>query len=107
MIDLTGKAVLITGGSRGIGAAAARLFAQAGASVAITYLSRKADAERVVAEIQDGGKGTRRAVAIQADLSQSTANSRVIAEATKAFGRLDFFVANAGIWPPEPIALAE
>src|SRR6266704_5373766 len=58
-IDLSGRSFLVTGGSRGIGAATARLLANAGARVAITYQRRKDQAEAVVAEIQDAGKGKR------------------------------------------------
>ncbi|MBI4500115.1 MAG: SDR family oxidoreductase [Gemmatimonadetes bacterium] len=123
MIDLSGKVALITGGSRGIGAAAARLFARAGARVGITYRTRRADADAVVRDIAEAakekGRGKRRrpersegeagrvCIAIQADLTERSANERIVEETTRAFGRLDYFVANAGIWPAEPIALAE
>jgi 3-oxoacyl-[acyl-carrier protein] reductase len=117
LIDLTGKVALITGGSRGIGAATAQLFAKAGARVAITYRARKADAEKIIEAIDKAGKGKgekgkvgsegQAAIAIQADLSEPGANQRVVQETIAAFGRLDYFVANAGIWPAEPIALAD
>ncbi len=125
MIDLSGKVALVTGGSRGIGAATAELLAKAGASVAITYRSRKEDAEAVVEacsgkrEAAGGaGNGDRGRVppyrptalppiAIQADVSLREDNERAVAETIDCFGRLDIFVANAGIWPPEEIPVAE
>ena len=108
MIDLSGKVALITGGSRGIGAATARLFARAGARVALTYRTRSADADRVVREIETESKGNARpvAVALAANLAESASNVNMVAETLTAFGRLDFFVANAGIWPPDPVELA-
>ena len=110
LIDLAGKSVLITGGSRGIGAAAARLFAHAGADVAITYREREGEAGKVLASIagsvrQEGGSV--RAVAFQADLSTREANERVVAQTVEAFGRLDCFVANAGIWPAEDVPVKD
>ena len=101
LIDLTGKVALVTGGSRGIGAATARLFAQAGAKVALTYRTRKADADKVVAGLKPGG------VAIQAELSVESDAKRVVDETLKAFGRLDAFIANAGIWPSHDASVRE
>ena len=98
-IDLTGKAALVTGGSRGIGAATARLLAAAGARVAVTYRARQADAERLAAEV--GG------VALQGDLRRRADNERVATETVAAFGRLDAFVANAGVWPVEPVGVRD
>ncbi len=67
MGELSGKVAIVTGASKGIGAAIARTFAQAGAAVAVNYASNKADADRVVGEIvKAGGK----AVAIQADVAK-------------------------------------
>src|SRR2546426_5630851 len=115
MIDLSGRVALVTGGSRGIGAATALLLAQAGANVAVTYQRRKAEADRVVTAVQKAGQGTRdegrgesanvRAIAIQADLRAAADNDRAVEATVKAFGRLDAFVANAGIWPPDPVSL--
>src|SRR5262245_1298348 len=102
MIDLTDKVVLITGGSRGIGAATARPFAAAGARVAITYRARRDDAAGVVAA--SGGKA--KAIAIQAELGDAASNQKMVEETTRAFGRLDYFVANAGIWPVEDIPVS-
>ena len=101
LIDLSGRVALVTGGSRGIGAATAVLLARAGADVALTYHTRKADAERVSKRIEGiGRKGT----VLQADLARREDAERVVRETAEAFGRLDCFVANAGIWPPEGVA---
>jgi 3-oxoacyl-[acyl-carrier protein] reductase len=113
VIDLGGKVALVTGGSRGIGAATAQLLARAGACVAITYRAREDAAQAVVSEIEGTWKAAKgagkaaHAVAIRADLSTSEANRRVVDETVQAFGRLDCFVANAGIWPVDPVAVSE
>ncbi len=95
MIDLTGRTAIVTGGSRGIGAATARLLARAGASVGIGYRSRAADAEAVVAELQSLGV---RAWAEPGDLSVRSDADRLFERADREFGGLDLFVANAAIW---------
>lgn len=105
LIDLTGAVALVTGGSRGIGAATVLLLAKAGADVAFTYRARKNDAERVANEVERLGR--RRRVVLQADLSRRDDCERVVRETVEAFGGLDIFVANAGIWPPHDVALAE
>ena len=104
MISLAGRTALVTGGSRGIGRATARRLAQAGADVAITYLSRAAEAEAVAAEIRSLG---RRAVVFGGDLADPSTCDRMADTVRRAFGRLDLFVANAGIWPAEDVPLAE
>lgn len=103
MIDLAGRKVLITGGSRGIGRAAALLFARAGADVAITYHRRQADAEAVVTGIEDLG---RRGYAAGGDLGDPTVAATVISDLIGRLGGLDSFVANHGIWPTDETALA-
>jgi len=105
VIDRGGKVALVTGGSRGIGAATARLLAKAGARVAITYRDRADAAQAVVAEIEEAGNASR-AIAIRADLSTADANRRVVGETVQKFGRLDFCVANAGIWPAAPVPVS-
>jgi 3-oxoacyl-[acyl-carrier protein] reductase len=102
MIALHGKTALVTGGSRGIGRAVAVLLARAGADVAITYRRRSAEAEAVVAEVSAVG---RRAIAVGGDLGDGASADRMAADVGKAFGRLDLFVANAGIWPPEEVPM--
>lgn len=104
MISLTGKTALVTGGNRGIGRAVALQLARAGADVAVTYLSRAAEAESAAAEIRALG---RRAVTFGGDLADAAACERLAATVREAFGRLDLFVANAGIWPPDDVPLGE
>lgn len=102
MIALDGRTALVTGGSRGIGRAAAVMLARAGADVAIGYRSRTAEAEAVAREVSRLG---RRAVAVGGDLVDPAAADRLVSEVAQAFGRLDIFVANAGIWPPDEVPL--
>jgi NAD(P)-dependent dehydrogenase (short-subunit alcohol dehydrogenase family) len=90
-LKLKGKAALVTGGSRGIGAAIAKALAAAGADVAITYSASPDKAAAVVKAI--GGK----AVAIKADSADSKAVQDAVAQTAKAFGRFDILVNNAGI----------
>jgi 3-oxoacyl-[acyl-carrier protein] reductase len=104
MIDLRGRAAVVTGGSRGIGRATALLLARAGADVAVTYHQRHAEAQAVVGEIVALG---RRAFAVGGDLADPATASHLAAEVGRAFGRLDCFVANAGIWPSDEVPLAE
>ncbi len=95
MISLTGKAALITGGSRGIGAATVKLFAQAGADVVFSYRSDREAAGRIE---QEAGKHGTRIESCRADL-RKTADSKKLVEFTcERLGRLDILVANAGIW---------
>ena len=113
LIDLSGKVALITGGSRGIGAATAMLFARAGADVAFTYRSRKADAERVLAALRaegaegQGGRDGGRFRSYRLDLASRESNEMVVADVVRDFGGLDYFVANAGIWAPDEVPVAQ
>jgi len=100
--SLAGKRALVTGGSRGIGAATALLFAEWGTDVAIGYRTRRGDAEAVVKQAREAGV---KAVAIAADISTREGAERLVSEAVAALGGLDFFVGNAGIWIPEEAAL--
>jgi 3-oxoacyl-[acyl-carrier protein] reductase len=103
VIDLRGKRALVTGGSRGIGAATARLLARGGASVMIGYRSRADDAGRLVAELTAKGAV---AAAHAADISTRAGAEALVAAAVDELGGLDFFIANAGIWPAEEVPLA-
>ena len=99
MTSLQGKVAIVTGGSREIGAAMAEALAGAGAAVVIAHHGAPELAEAVVARIRAAGG---QALAHQADLSSVADNQRLVAQAVKAFGRLDIFVANAGLtmWGP-------
>jgi 3-oxoacyl-[acyl-carrier protein] reductase len=92
--DLTGRVALVTGASRGIGAAIALALAEAGAAVAVNYRQRADEAEAVVAKIRDIGG---RAVAIAADVSQAAAVARMVDHAASALGPVDILVNNAGM----------
>jgi NAD(P)-dependent dehydrogenase (short-subunit alcohol dehydrogenase family) len=94
--DLVGKAALVTGGSRGIGAAIALRLAGLGADVAITYLSAKDRADEVVKQIKAHG---RRGVAIAADNADADAVIAAVDRTKTEFGQLDILVNNAGIYP--------
>ncbi|MEX2191399.1 MAG: 3-oxoacyl-ACP reductase family protein [Bacteroidota bacterium] len=100
MISLDGKVALVTGGSRGIGAAVALLFAKAGADVAITFVSDRKSADRVKKQIERFG---RMCFTIRAQASSSSSVRRAVAEAGQKFGRIDILVNNAGIWKRAPI----
>src|SRR5215472_17560514 len=105
MIGLEGKRVLITGGSRGIGAAASRLFAEHGVHVAIGFRSRSTDAETLAHELSTT-HGVK-AAAYAADISTRTGAEELVNHAADALGGLDFFVGNAGIWPCDDVPLAD
>jgi len=93
--QLGGKAALVTGGSRGIGAAIARRLATNGASVAITYVNGQEQAVAVVREIEATGG---RAIAIKADNRDAKAIDKAVDDAATEFGRLDILINSAGIW---------
>jgi 3-oxoacyl-[acyl-carrier protein] reductase len=100
MNRLNGKVAVVTGASKGIGAAIAEQFAAEGAAVVVNYASSKSGADAVVARIKqkDG-----RAVAVQADVSNAEAIKQLFAETKKAFGRVDILVNNAGIYQFAPL----
>jgi 3-oxoacyl-[acyl-carrier protein] reductase len=95
-LTLNSKVALITGGSRGIGAATVRMFVGAGAKVVFNYQSAKAQADALVREC-----GAENCRAVQCDLSAPGAAEQLVAAAIASFGRLDILVANHGIWPPQ------
>ena len=100
MNRLKGKIALVTGASKGIGAAIAENMAAEGAAVIVNYASSKAGADAVVDRIaQNQGK----AVAVQADVSKPEGIQRLFADAKKAFGKLDILVNNAGIYEFSPL----
>ena len=104
MMSLRGKRALVTGGSRGIGAATALLLAECGADVGIGYRSRQTEAADVVQRL--AGRGVR-AFAHSADLSTLAGITSLFERAEREFGGLDIFVGNAGIWPPHDVPLAD
>ncbi|HEX7272341.1 MAG TPA: SDR family oxidoreductase [Casimicrobiaceae bacterium] len=93
MSDLKGKAVLITGASTGIGAAAARAFGRLGSRVAIHYNASREAAERVAADVRAAGG---EAALLGGDVTQTESVKRIVAEALAAFGRIDVLINNAG-----------
>ena len=95
-----GKAVLVTGGSRGIGAAIARRFGALGADVAVVYRSNADEAGKVVGDLTSAGG---RAVAIQADVAKPADVARMVEEATAFLGLLDIVVNAAGVSPYLPL----
>jgi len=97
---LAGKVAVVTGASKGIGAAIAKYLAAEGASVVVNYASSKAGADKVVSEITaEGGK----ALAVQANVAKKTDIERLFAETKKAFGQVDVLVNNAGIYEFSPL----
>jgi 3-oxoacyl-[acyl-carrier protein] reductase len=100
MSELSGKVAIVTGASKGIGAAIARRFAEAGAAVTVNYASDKAGADRLVEQIKrDGGK----AIAIQANVSKSADVKRLFAETKSKLGAPSVLVNNAGVFAFQPL----
>ncbi|HLH12087.1 MAG TPA: glucose 1-dehydrogenase [Methylovirgula sp.] len=100
MSELTGKVAIVTGASKGIGAAIAKHLAAAGASVVVNYASSHVDADKVVAEIAaKGGK----AIAVQGDVAKSADIKRIFEKTKANYGRLDILVNNAGVYSFMPL----
>jgi 3-oxoacyl-[acyl-carrier protein] reductase len=95
MISLAGKAALVTGGSRGIGAATVKIFAQAGADVVFSYHQNREAAAQVEQETRKHGT---RIEPFKADLGKTEDARKLVEHARERLGRLDILVANAGIW---------
>lgn len=100
MGKLTGKVAVVTGASKGIGAAIAKALAAEGASVVVNYASSKSGADAVVAAITEAGG---KAVAIGGDVSKASEAQGIIEAAIKNFGRLDILVNNSGVYEFSPI----
>jgi 3-oxoacyl-[acyl-carrier protein] reductase len=99
-LSLSGKVALITGGSRGIGAATARMFAAAGAKVVFSYQKARTQAENLAKEY-----GELKCRAVSSSLDSPESAHALVAETVKLFGRVDILVANHGVWPAEDVAI--
>lgn len=104
LLGIEGRNAIVTGGSRGVGRAVARLLARAGANVGLSYRTRHDDARAVVEELDGlGVKGWAEA----GDLTEAGAVERLFERADREFDGLDIFVGNHGIWPPESVSIVE
>ncbi|HET6179554.1 MAG TPA: SDR family oxidoreductase [Candidatus Sulfotelmatobacter sp.] len=99
-LSLSGKVALISGGSRGIGAATVRMFTAAGAKVAFSYRRARPQAEALANQC-----GATVCRPIASELNNPEAACSLVAETVKQFGRLDILVANHGVWPPADVAI--
>jgi 3-oxoacyl-[acyl-carrier protein] reductase len=99
-LSLDGKVALITGGSRGIGAATVRMFVEAGARVMFNYEKARTAAEKLVRECGDEQCG-----AVACNLEGTKNAQELVAATVKRFGRLDILVANHGIWPADDVPI--
>jgi 3-oxoacyl-[acyl-carrier protein] reductase len=97
-LSVAGRVALITGGSRGIGAATVRLFVRAGAKVVFNYQKARERAEALVSEL-----GPETCHAVQSDLSDVNSGATLVKETVERFGKLDALVLNHGIWPADDV----
>jgi len=97
---LAGRNAIVTGGSRGIGAAVARRLAADGARVAVVYRSNRDEADAVVSAIRESGA---EAIAVQADVADATSVNAMVSTVREAFGAIDIVINNAGILEGQPI----
>lgn len=100
VLSLDNRVALVSGGSRGIGAAIVRLFVQAGGRVVFSYRKASEQAERLAIEY-----GPDRCFAVEAELSTPEASGALVDSAIRKFGRLDVVIANHGVWPPNDISI--
>ena len=105
-LSLAGRTALISGGSRGIGAATVRLFRQAGARVAFSYRAAQVEAEALSAELQGPPGGPSQCLALQQSLTTPEDGQALVARTLAAFGDLDILVVNHGVWPDDSPAAA-
>jgi 3-oxoacyl-[acyl-carrier protein] reductase len=104
VISLERRRALVTGGSRGIGAATALMLAECGADIAIGYRSRKEDAEGILSQARDFGV---RAFAYAQDIGSREGADTLVMHAAADLGGLDIFIGNAGIWPADDVPLVD
>ncbi len=103
LLDLSGQRAVVTGASRGIGAATARLLARAGADVIVGYHSKAREAQRVADECTALGV---RSFPHSADLSTRDGNEALLNRAIQELGGVDIYVGNSGVWPDEPVPVS-
>ena len=101
-LSLEGKVALVTGGSRGIGAAVVRMFADAGARVVFNYRSAEGPARALVDQV-----GPSRCAAVRCDLTGTETARELVAQTVERFGRLDALVVNHGVWPPLDVPIEQ
>jgi 3-oxoacyl-[acyl-carrier protein] reductase len=99
-LSLDGKVALITGGSRGIGAATVKMFVAAGAKVMFNFQKSASEADKVMRAC-----GPDNCAAEQADLDNPRTARRLVEDTVQRFGRLDALVVNHGVWPPQPVSI--
>ena len=102
VLSLENKVAVVTGGSRGIGAATVRMFVRAGARVLFNYLRAEAEADRLVSEC-----GAQDCMAVKAELDSAQAAENLVNAAVQRFGQVDIVVGNHGVWPPRDVPINE